>query len=704
MGFVFISYSHKDKEYAHKLRDDLKDRGFDPWIDDRIDYGTRWPTVIQGKVDACDAFIIIVSGNSYESTWVQNELARATRKGKKIYPILLNGDPWISIEVTQYVDVTSGELPPDKFYEQLAQQLEPISHPSDIHKPADKLAEKGIRSNFEAEAGRTPRIFQRRKAIYPFQYNLGLQISVGIVLLLGIALALRNVVQPALQATPTSVLTSTLAPTDGPTSTSTLTYTPRPTNTSTLSPTPTPKENGYYYMIVLDASARMVESFDGKSKWDAVLDAVNGVLDGREPGANYGLVVIGGSRPDQEADPCEEPGGVSLPFTNRATLMGRINQLSPNGGGSISKAFNRAKEALKALPDHTYTVRTLIFITDSTDLCEDHDEWDDVKRSLELEDANDLRLYSEVIVVEGNRLRSKKIEEILGGFSPEILGLQFPASFVQINQTNITVNNNITNYINVSAQSTPVNSGIDTPGVTMAITRTPTNTPTRSLTPIFTYTPTRTPSYTSTPTITDTPTFTATLTPSDTPPPTLGPHTWNILVSHPEVFSLGCPLIDPARLYAQFFNNLARINTTLPDNQYAGKGISLQFFNIRGLGANYAGWEVWLGPDDTHGTNLSSYSSLAFYIRGNSGGERLNVYLMNPTVNEVYRRYWKHVEEVSPVTTSWQRIVIPLSHFTSSTEEEQVVDLTNVQRIQIVFEWYENFESGQVFVDDMCVE
>lgn len=116
MGYIFISYSHKDKDYAHKLHDKLQNEGFEVWIDDRIDYGTEWPKVVQEQLDGCDVFIVVVTENSFKSKWVQNEVARADRKGKAFLPLLRSGDPWLSIETTQYVDVRDGELPPDLFY------------------------------------------------------------------------------------------------------------------------------------------------------------------------------------------------------------------------------------------------------------------------------------------------------------------------------------------------------------------------------------------------------------------------------------------------------------------------------------------------------------------------------------------------------------------------------------------------------------
>jgi len=121
MGYIFISYSHKDKQYVHRLAENLEQEGFNVWIDDRLDYGSDWPIEIQQRLDYCDVLILIMSPRSLVSKWVQNELNRALRKEKTIFPLLLEGqEPWLAVESTQYVDVTSGRMPEQKFYERLA--------------------------------------------------------------------------------------------------------------------------------------------------------------------------------------------------------------------------------------------------------------------------------------------------------------------------------------------------------------------------------------------------------------------------------------------------------------------------------------------------------------------------------------------------------------------------------------------------------
>lgn len=124
MSHIFISYSHKDKEYVHKLHDALVNEGFDVWIDDRIDYGDKWLKAIEKNLDACDAFIIVMSKNSSESEMVQNEITRARDLGKQIFPLLLDGKNWLVVQARQFVDVRDGSLPTEKFY----RRLETVTH------------------------------------------------------------------------------------------------------------------------------------------------------------------------------------------------------------------------------------------------------------------------------------------------------------------------------------------------------------------------------------------------------------------------------------------------------------------------------------------------------------------------------------------------------------------------------------------------
>ena len=215
MGHIFISYSHKDKEYVHKLQDDLLRQGFNVWIDDRIDYGTRWPKVIQDHLDNCDAFIVIVSENSFESEWVQNEVTRAKRIGKPFFPLLLNGSPWLSIESTQYVDVTDGSLPPEKFYQRLS-RVTPRGEQSERtpESDAEKIAKAAPASNPGPEAAPV----KPKSSLSP--KIIALIVIIGLVIIAS-GYGLSQLFQPSSPA-PTQTVTATLylSPTAVPSQTS----------------------------------------------------------------------------------------------------------------------------------------------------------------------------------------------------------------------------------------------------------------------------------------------------------------------------------------------------------------------------------------------------------------------------------------------------------------------------------------------------
>ena len=147
MSHIFISYSHKESDYAHGLAQTLYKDGFDVWIDERLDYGSQWPNEIQKQLDSCRAFIVIMSPNSFDSEWVQSELQRAKRKGKPIFPLLLEGDgPWLSVESTQFFDVRGDMYPDAKFYSALKQVITPDPSARTLRMPKGprKLKSKGV--------------------------------------------------------------------------------------------------------------------------------------------------------------------------------------------------------------------------------------------------------------------------------------------------------------------------------------------------------------------------------------------------------------------------------------------------------------------------------------------------------------------------------------------------------------------------------
>ncbi len=61
MDYIFISYSHLDRDYVTRLTKALDDLHLPYWVDERIDYSSRWPRVIEEYLDRCAVFLIIMT-------------------------------------------------------------------------------------------------------------------------------------------------------------------------------------------------------------------------------------------------------------------------------------------------------------------------------------------------------------------------------------------------------------------------------------------------------------------------------------------------------------------------------------------------------------------------------------------------------------------------------------------------------------------
>ncbi len=127
MAHIFISYAHTDHEYARKLADYLLAHGFDVWIDDRIDFGTRWVRSIFEALDSCAAFIVVMTPRSNDSEFVEKEYLRAADQKKPTFPLLLEGGAFPYFVGIQYHDVRGGKLPGDDFLERLAKFVPPAN-------------------------------------------------------------------------------------------------------------------------------------------------------------------------------------------------------------------------------------------------------------------------------------------------------------------------------------------------------------------------------------------------------------------------------------------------------------------------------------------------------------------------------------------------------------------------------------------------
>ena len=91
MTKLFISYAHLDSAIVVPVADELRDAGYDVWIDTKgIEVGDLWVEEITNGISACDFFVLFISARSVLSDYVRRELDLAFDAKKKIIPVRLD--------------------------------------------------------------------------------------------------------------------------------------------------------------------------------------------------------------------------------------------------------------------------------------------------------------------------------------------------------------------------------------------------------------------------------------------------------------------------------------------------------------------------------------------------------------------------------------------------------------------------------------
>lgn len=93
----FISYSSKDEDFAQRLHNDLQGSGVRCWFDrEDLKIGDKFWHRIDESIRLYDKLLVILSENSMESTWVENEVMAALEKERQqpgktvLFPIKLD--------------------------------------------------------------------------------------------------------------------------------------------------------------------------------------------------------------------------------------------------------------------------------------------------------------------------------------------------------------------------------------------------------------------------------------------------------------------------------------------------------------------------------------------------------------------------------------------------------------------------------------
>ncbi|HZK98701.1 MAG TPA: TIR domain-containing protein [Caulobacteraceae bacterium] len=84
MSDVFISYARSTAKAAQAVAGALRSQGYGVWLDDEIPAHRAYAEVIEERLRAANAVVVIWSADAVKSQWVQSEADRAREEGKLV--------------------------------------------------------------------------------------------------------------------------------------------------------------------------------------------------------------------------------------------------------------------------------------------------------------------------------------------------------------------------------------------------------------------------------------------------------------------------------------------------------------------------------------------------------------------------------------------------------------------------------------------
>src|SRR3984957_13072982 len=86
---AFLSYAREDRSFVEQLRTDLIAAGLEVWVDvEDIPGGARWRERVTHGIEACKAFVFVITPDSVASGACQEELSLAGSFNKLIVPVV----------------------------------------------------------------------------------------------------------------------------------------------------------------------------------------------------------------------------------------------------------------------------------------------------------------------------------------------------------------------------------------------------------------------------------------------------------------------------------------------------------------------------------------------------------------------------------------------------------------------------------------
>jgi hypothetical protein len=108
--YLFLSYTRRDSDIMHRVRDTLRDEGLNVWVDEGIEPGMPlWDRAVEDGLKTAGCMVVILTPKVMDSKGVRDEIHFAGMQHVRIFTVLAQGEPSESIPYTlsgnQFVDI-----------------------------------------------------------------------------------------------------------------------------------------------------------------------------------------------------------------------------------------------------------------------------------------------------------------------------------------------------------------------------------------------------------------------------------------------------------------------------------------------------------------------------------------------------------------------------------------------------------------------
>ncbi len=124
--FVFVSYSHSDKQIAESVINGLNRKMCRVFYDDGLIPGDSWNDELAKKVIECECLVVLLTNNSASSKYVSTELNFAIAKDKTIIPVMFGKTklpPGIEMMLSPYQFIIVDPIKEKNYLENLLEKL-----------------------------------------------------------------------------------------------------------------------------------------------------------------------------------------------------------------------------------------------------------------------------------------------------------------------------------------------------------------------------------------------------------------------------------------------------------------------------------------------------------------------------------------------------------------------------------------------------